>query len=1127
MLASYARKGRPKVCKLCSLHVHSEYSNIDGVSKLIENIERAKDLGMEAIGLTDHGVIAGHLEFDKLARKNDIKPIFGCEMYHGVRMGETFKGRDQAHLIVLAKTDEGLKNLWRLSDRASREDHAHFVDRVNWDDLKEFREGLIVTSACPLGLVAKGILKGDYSAFNKYLDIFGDNFYVELTTYPGDALFEDKDSDEPVTPRQLNEALVDLANERGVPLVYGDDGHYAKPELFAAHDAYVARGTGQTIDTPISERKMYHPEGALVIKSLEDVQSALSYLPQSIIDECLSNSVEIARSVDAHLPEIRRHLPVFIPGESPWVPEGVYGDAQAAELFVDLVEEGMERCYGENPGKIVEDQTFYETETFLNSGLHHYFLVGWDLMQFTDHEEIERGPGRGSSAGCIVARELGITDIDPLKYDLSFERFWNPGRAEGFPDIDSDFQQSSRGKIKHYLSDRYGQARVRSIGTVTRMKPKDLVGKFAGACGVTRDEENALKKLIDDVPDIEILGVDQIGWDEEHDPGKVVYVMHSTKETKHDVGERILAWVEDQPKHRQEVLVRFLDLCSVLCNRIAGYGVHPSGVVISDVDLEDELPCRFSYSATTRYPVTQFAMDDVDKRQFVKLDILGLKTLDILANWKRQMKENHDFEVDWSQLEWDDDIDHIGVWRQLADGLSAGAFQVEDGYAKRLGKDFKPESVSDGSIIVALNRPGPIRSGTPDKFIRRRRGEEKTTFPHPILEDILDETFGEFLYQEGVIRFFVALGYSPSDADAVRKILGKKQPEKWDALYKGTGEWEGKSYVQACKNKHIDESTASRIWALIVNFAKYSFNKAHSVAYGTILFRTLFAKFYGHPEQLAACIAEVPDAKKAERIPMYIGEARRVGITVHPPDIEHSDWGVRVRDGNIYLGFSNVKGVKENAAKYLVAMRDEWDPEDPVDISTPERLAEYLDKASKARTKENAKRKKEGFAPLEGKSPKQKLTSGQITALYTAGCWERLEGFKTPLRELQAREKEMLQVIVTDDTDEIFARNQEELEECDSYEEALVEYTEDTVYTLPGVIQGVRPVKTKKDKKDMGIITMEFEGSSIDFAVFPNEWNTHSFMWREKTCGIFEIRHSINKQNGQIGYNFRNGFKIA
>lgn len=1121
MLASYARKGKPKVCKLCSLHVHSEYSNIDGVSKLNENVQRAIDLGMEAIGLTDHGVIAGHLEFDKIARKNGIKPIFGCEMYHGIRMGEKFKGRDQAHLIVLAKTDEGLKNLWRLSDRASREDHAHFVDRVNWDDLREFRDGLIVTSACPLGLVAKGVLKGDYSALNQYLDIFGDNFYVELTTYPGDAMFEDKDSDEPVTPRQLNEALVDIATERGIPLVYGDDGHYAKPELFQAHDAYVARATGQSIDTPVDERKMYHPEGALVIKTEDDVRRMLGYLPESVIDECLANSVEIARSVDAHLPEVRRHLPVFIPDESPWVEKGVYDDNAAGELFVDLVTEGLERCYGDDPE--AERQTVHEAEIFLEAGLHHYFLAGWDLMQFADHEGIERGPGRGSSAGCIVARELGITDIDPLRYDLSFERFWNAGRADGFPDIDSDFQQSSRTAIKHYLSDRYGEARVRSIGTITRMKPKDLVGKFALTCGLTREEEKDLKKMIDDVPDIDILGVDQVGWSEDHDPGKVVYVMHPSKETKHDVGERIIDWVEAQPKHRHEVLLRFLDICSVMCNRVSGYGVHPSGVVISDVDLNDELPCRFSYSASTRYPVTQFAMDDVDKRQFVKLDILGLKTLDILANWKRQMKESYDFEVDWSQLEWDEDVDHIGIWRQLADGLSAGAFQVEDGYAKRLGKDFKPESVSDGSIIVALNRPGPIRAGTPDKFIRRKHGEEKTVFPHSILEDILDETFGEFLYQEGVIAFFAALGYSLSDADAIRKILGKKQAEKMDDLYHGNGEWEGKSYVDACKNNGIDASTASRIWALIINFAKYSFNKAHSVSYGTILFRTLFAKYYGHPEQLAACIAEVPDAKKAERIPMYIGEARRMGITVYPPDIEHSDWGVRVRDGNIYLGFSNVKGIKEHAAKYLIELRDE----DNIDISTPEAIAEYLDEKSKERTKENSARKKQGLPPLEGKSPKQKLTSGQITALYTAGAWERLEGYPTPLRDLQAREKEMLQVIVTDDTDEIFKRNADEIQECDSYANALVEYTEDTLYTLPGVIQSVRPVKTKKDKKDMGIVTMEFEGDSIDFAVFPNEWNTHSFMWREKVCGIFRIRHSLNKQNGQTGYNFQNGFKIA
>lgn len=1108
------------MCKLCSLHVHSEYSSIDGVSRLRENCQAALDLGMEHIGLTDHGVVAGHPEFAKVAQKMGVKPIFGMEGYHGSRMGETFKGRDQAHLIILAQTDEGLKNLWRLSNRASQEDHAHFVDRFSWADLEEFREGLIITSACPLGLVAKQAIRGEFEAANRYLELFKDNFFIELTTYPGDAVFEDRDSDEPTSPRQINQILADWAYERGVGVVYGDDGHYANKDLFKAHDAYVAKATGQSIYTPISERKMYHPENALVIKSEQEVRDALSYLGNSVVDEALANSVLIAESCNASLPGIRRHLPVFIPDESPWVQKGLYEDERADQLFIDLVNEGLERCYGDAPPKEAADQTIREVETFLGDGdLYHYFLAGWDMMQFVEDKGIEKGPGRGSSAGCIVARELGITEVDPIRHDLSFERFWNAGRADGFPDIDFDFQQSSRGDIKAYLAKRWGDKRVRSIGTTMRMKPIDLLKKFAPTFGLLSDEEATLKKFLKEVPDIEILGSDQVGWSEEHEPGKVVYVMHSTDETPHDVGDRILDWVETLTTSRQNVVIEFLQQAAVLCNRTSGYGVHPSGVVISDVDLDDELPCRFAYG-TQRVPVTQFPMEIVDKRMFIKFDILGLKTLDILSNWKAQMFKSYGIEINWDQLEWEDE--YVELWEQLHEGLSAGGFQVEDGYAKRLSKQFKPKSVSDASIIVALNRPGPIRSGTPDKFIRRRFGQEEVSYAHPILEDILNETYGEFLYQEEVIKFFSALGYSMSDADAIRKILGKKLPEKWAALYNGTEEWEGKSYVQACKAAGISETIASKIWAQIVNFAKYSFNKAHSVAYGTILFRTMFAKYYGYPEFIAACITEVPDPKRAERIPAYVGEARRKGHSVYPPDIDNSESLVAVRDQDIYLGFSNIKGVKTPAAEFAVGLREERVP-----MGTPEDLGEYLDRLSKERAKENAARKKQGLPPLEGKSPKQKLTSGQISALYTAGAWERREGYQTPIRELQAREKEMLQVVVTDQTEEVFERNQEHLEDCDDWSDLLLDYSHDTMYTVPGAVQSIREVQTRKTKADMAIITMEYQGDVLEFAVFPNEWVTHRFLWQEKVCGIFKIRHSLNPNNGEVGYNFQTGYKIA
>lgn len=1111
------------------LHNHSEFSPIDGVSKPSEIAERMLEIGCSCCGLTDHGVVAGHLEFDKEMRKRDLKPIFGCELYHGVRLGEKLgRARDQSHLIALAMTDEGLKNLWRLNDAAAQEPRFLHVGRNSWEDLEKYKEGIVFTSACALSLVCKGIIHDDFSAFDRYLNTFGDNFYVELSTYPADALFFDKDSDEPVSPADLNIALANLAEERGVPVVYGDDGHYAFAWQWKYHDTYVAKATGDSVHTPVEDRKMFHPEGALCIKDEDTVRAALSYLPESVVDEAINNAVEIGERADAHLPEVRRHLPVFVPDASPWVEKGKYKEDEADLLFLDLLEDGMHRRYGEDPPERVIEQTAYEAEVFLDAGLHHYFLVDWDMVRFCEEEEIEVGPGRGSAAGCIAAFELGITDVDPLPYDLYFERFWNPGRAKGFPDIDTDIEQKRRKEVKEYLSRRWGHDRVRSIGTVTRLKPKAVVESFARTFGLTDEEQKGLSALIDQIPDIDILGHEQIGWDEETDPGKLIYVMHpSPGYADNDVGERILDWIEKQPANRQKVLIDFLDLCRVLCNRASNYGVHASGIVISDADLMDIAPCRFAGSKEQRIPVTQFAMDDIEKLMLIKLDLLGLRTLDVLSDWRRQMKE-YGIEINWSQLEWEDHP--VEMWEMLDNGFSAAVFQLEDGYGKHLAKEFRPRSVEDLSIIVATNRPGPIRSGAPDSFITRRNGGTDDKFDGrkiPLLKKTLEPTLGWYLYQEQVIRYFTDLGYDASDADAVRKILGKKQPEKWDAIYQGSEEWEGRSYIDMTAKAGLDRKTADGIWAMLKEFGKYSFNKAHSVAYGTTGFRCTYAKYWGPSEFYMSAVRNVDQQKKNIRLPEYINEARRLSIKVYGPDIEFSQAQVAVHDGDVYLGFYDVANVSQDAANYLVELRDEG-----VDISSPEALSAELEQRSKERSKINAQRKKDGMAPLDGKSPKQRLNAAHVTNLYTAGAWERLEGYPTSIPDMQDREREMLNgIILSDNVDEMFAAHAEEieaLEPLDAYDEALAPYCgEDLRWTLPGVVTHVRETKVRATQKKMGIVTIYYEGRELTFAVFPDQWRSSRFLWRERTPGVFTIKHSLNKKSGKPGYHFDQGWKFT
>src|ERR1039458_25532 len=996
------------------LHNHSDRSALDGLATPDEIAERCLEIGAESCGLTDHGVVSGHLDFDKAMRAKGLKPIFGCELYHGT--AHTFKGqvRDQAHVIALAKTDQGLRNLWALSNTTASEDHFRYVGRVFWEDLEKYKEGLIVTSACALGLVAKAIVKDDLDPINRFLDIFGDNFYIEIHTYPWDQEFKDKDGATGINMRVINEALVEVARERGIPMVYANDAHYAFPSQAKLHDMYLARQTGQSIFTPVEDRKMWHPPGALAIMDKDAVRLALDYLPDNVVDEAIDNSDVIAEMVDARLPNVERHLPMFVPGDCPWVSDEDR-DKTPEILFIDLVEDGIVERYGEEASNEVWQRTAYEVETLIEDGIHHYFLMGWDECQAADDMEILRGPGRGSSAGSIVAYALGITDVDPLHYDLIFERFWNKGRTEGFPDIDTDFSTSGRLRIIEYLIDRWGEDRVVAIGTVTHLKPKQTVDKMAGACGISLQDASNLKKILNTVPDLEIHGHEQIGWTEKLEPGKVIYV-------EREVGEEIDEWIGNDPLREN-----FVRMCEQTCSRVSQYGIHPSGVVISDIPIFDQLPAYLRGKKEERRPATQFPMSDVDKRYFVKLDVLGLRTLDTLWQWQQLMKGEGP-EVEWSGLDKKEHPEEM--WDLLQEGYAAGVFQVESGYPKRLCEQMNVRSVEDLAIIVALNRPGPIGAGTPAQYIRRRTGEEEVTYAHPRLKEILDPilapTHGLFVYQEQVIAYFNALNYSLGESDYVRKIMGKKKPEELAALRDGLSIWKGRGYNAMADVAGLPQDVAGDVWKGLERFASYAFNKSHAVAYGILGFRCAYAKYHGPSQFYAACIRTVDGEKRKEMLPLWVNEARRFGLQVYPPDIQQSQGQATVYEGDIRFGFGDIKGVGFSG-DYIAQLRD------VSDYSTPERFyAEFTarqteyERAKKSRTKRLAAGETIDEL-LPDKSPKQMLSSNKVKAVFQAGAWDDLVPPEILISERQELEEELLGVILTDFTWEAFEANAEEV----------------------------------------------------------------------------------------------------
>jgi DNA polymerase-3 subunit alpha len=1092
------------------IHNHSEYSALDGLSTCREIAARCQEIGCECCGITDHGTVAGHLDFAKEMATLGLKPIFGCELYHGVKTTFGKNERDQAHFVAGAMTDEGLRNLWRLVDAAST--NFRYVGRVNWEMLEKHKEGVFATSACISGLVSKGILaEGDLDALNRYLEIYRDNFYIELHTYPA----PDQET--------LNLELVRIAQERGIPLIYATDAHFASPDQYEVHDTYVAAQTGEDIFTDPNDRKMWHPK-ALFIQDEAQIRESLSYLPVRAVDEALENSGALAARCNASLPEISRHLPAFVVSKCPWIDPAEHSDT-AAELFVNLVERGIEARYGTDASEEVWNRAAQEIEVFLDAGLEHYFLQAWDFCEFCNRNNIKRGPGRGSAAGAIVAYALGITDIDPLKYGLIFERFYNPGREKGFPDIDNDFPVAQRKRVREYLMDRWGQDKVRTIGTITRMKPKAVIDKMYKPCRISWDEKESLKKIIDHVPDIDILGPDSIGWDSEIDPGKTIYVMSHVGA---DVEKWCVDWnfakhKEPQDDEREDLRRYFLEIIRVVCSRVSNYGVHPSGVVVSDVSLDDELPCM--WNASQKIQVTCFPMSDVDTRRFVKQDLLGLRNLDTLQDWEDQVADRIQ-DIPWSQLD-DDDLPEDG-WKLLDQGLTLGIFQIEDGYAKRLCKEFKPRSIEDLGIIVALNRPGPIRSGAPDSFITRRNGGVDEEFDGrniDILADILEPTYGWFLYQEQVIAYFTALGYDLGDADAVRKILGKKKPEAWKALYHGEGEWEGNGYKEMAARADLGdlndskEATwdgaseftehgvlAGRIWAMIIDFAKYSFNKSHAIAYATIAFRTLFAKYYGPAEFVMACIrTNSDDAAK------YAGEGRRMDINVLPPHIDYSQPDIAVHGEDIYFGFSNIKGIGKGAGEYICYLRERIK-----DISSPEALFDALE-AEQSVWEAERDAAKEAGNPFKKKSPRQQLTQNKIPLMEQSGAWDGYYVRDITLRERQKLEKELLGVILTDDCEEVFSKHAEYLSECNTYSE--LEFSDESVH-LPGVISIIDPKKTKADGKSMGIVTIEFQGDQAEFVVFPKQWKDYKFLWRERTPGIFTL------SRGDRGVKFEGATKL-
>ena len=848
------------------VHTHSEYSALDGLSTLRELATLAAEDENPALALTDHGTCAGHPALQRACDEAGIKPIFGMEAYFiGDRRERPEKGdaeaakrlRDYKHLILMAKDDEGLHNLWAMSTEGYR-DGFYYKPRIDWDTLQRHSRGVIATSACLGGPVSQLLLDGDLDGararVGRLLDIFGSDFYLEI---------QPADLDE---QRRLNPLLVKLAHDLSVPLVAAADGHFPTGAQKEIHKTWLACQTsGDNEDYWHFDHTMTEAE----------MRSRLAYLGPQVVDEAVGNTVRIAEQCDARI-ESKTVMPVY------YRQGGHDRDAQR-------VREICEANWGRIKSKIYDQDVYrarFERELDLISRKLYcgYFLMVADYVCWAKDNGILVGPGRGSGAGSLIAFLMRITEVDPVHYDIIFERFITEGR-ETLPDFDVDFPASKRGEIQEYIRGKYGDDRVLRVGTHLRYKSKGIIGKLFG---VFRDRGLLTPEAFDDARKISAIiseaeaGTAGLGlsWDD--------------------------LWVQegDQLEPYRLKYPELFTLAEQLVGRLNSYGQHPAGMVIStEGSLLDRLPLRRGDDEGMM--ITQFEFDDLDTMGFIKFDILTIRTLDTLQATVDGAREH--FKINVNVYDFDIEYDDPMVWQEIGEGYTLGMFQIETASGTRLAKRLLPLTISDLADMGSVVRPGPMRSGLTEVYLRRRAGEEPVSFPDARMEEFLKPTQGVMIFQEQVMQACMTLaGYDSTEADAVRKILGKKQVAKVvQAGYK---------FVDGCVANGMLKADAQVLWDQMSEFAKYGFGKAHAVAYAMITYWTAWWKVHYSVPALTALLSTVDK----ERVPEFVKEARRLSVAILPPDINASGKGFQPDGNSIRYGLDAIKGVGTKAVEAII-----------------------------------------------------------------------------------------------------------------------------------------------------------------------------------------------------------------
>lgn len=1044
-LQAFSRlEGRNKnMGNFANLHIHSESSFLDGLSRVDEIAKRAADLGQPAVALTDHGEVNGHLAFQKACQDHGVHPIFGMEGYWTADLNQSREdktgGKDNSHITLLAKNQKGLQNLWAWSSKAYEPQYFYKKPQADLGLMREYAEGLYASDGCLLTEFSRCVTRGDEPAakeiIGKLLSVFGDNFYMEL--HPWQFVDPQTEEEKSLTEemRVVNLAKVRVAGELGIPLVVVNDAHYARPEQWENHDLVWAFNTGKNSD------QRGRGQTAAWMMSEEELVFWMSKhgVNRSLTEEAIKNSFDIAQNCTAVI------NPTL---EMPRLSRSEQEDFATLETAV----------LQSFSARISDQQDLYreridkELKVICDKGFAGYFNIVSDYVKAAktgvwrsyvstgaQREQLLIGPGRGSAGGSLVAYLLGITSIDPIKHGLIFERFINPGRKD-FPDIDVDVPQSRRGQLKEYLGARFGHDHVCHIGTRARSAPRGMLADLCRVMGIGFADRMAMSAIIEEVEDIAAED-ESLGWDE----------------VLAERGGDLAPWVKRYPG--------LFEKMGEMVGLARQSGTHASGILIANQPLLGTLPTRIKNELV----VSQFDMHEVEWLGAVKLDLLGLRHLDTLMVARDLIQETTGQWLDFEGF-GDSEFTDPDIWGEMERGQTVGIFQLETASGARISKEFKPKSMTDVADLISVNRPGVIRAGLLHHYINRRHGIEAVSLDHPLMVDIVGDTYGVLVYQEQLIQACQTLaGFSLEEADELRKLIGKKLVDKLgpmkDKFVKGC--LANEAFTSAIRKDPMEPIL--KIWASFEAAGSYCFNKSHAIGYATIASWEIWAKHY-YPKQFIVALMQTD----SENINKYVREARKRGIQIMPPDINLSDKKFTLSDKGIRYGLDTVYGVGPTAVEDILTNRPFAD------------LDDFL-----ARTTGRGAGKKSVLINLIKIGALDTL--GKRRELMETFCASRKDLAETTIPDFDDEkvvyeiEKELVGNYVTVDPMSKYLNAIESI--CIQHPDDMKNFKLNDLFYVGGMVTKVKRHKTKRGK-DMAFLAVSWNEEEFDVVSFPDSWES-------------------------------------